>query len=69
MQTPALIPTRTAIPSFMVKNPPAAPATDEIDLGAKAGKQALVPRTDRVPLLVIEDHASLVSGMRTELAK
>lgn len=69
MQTPAHASIRTAIPAFMVANPPVAPATGEIDIGTKRGKQALNPRTDRIPLLVIEDHASLVSGMRAELAK
>lgn len=69
MQTPALIPIGNAIPVFMAANPPVAHTADEIDIGTKAGKRTLTPRTDRIPLLVIEDHASLVSGMRAELAK
>lgn len=53
----------------MVTSSPAAPPSNAIDIGTLADRQSLSPRTDRIPLLVIEDHTSLVSGMRSELAK
>ncbi len=67
MHTSLLLPVRPA--NFAVTGQPsdADSTTDKANTEAK--KQALAPRTEKVPLLVIEDHASLVDGMRSELAK
>lgn len=67
MQTTVHATNRSAIPAFMVTSQP--PAQSTHDMRTTVDGQALSPRTDRIPLLVIEDHASLVGGMRSELAK
>lgn len=69
MQTTAHTDFRAIIPPSMVATSSTKPGSDGTGSDANADKQGLIPRKDRIPLLVIEDHGALVSGMRTELAK
>lgn len=71
MQTPLLTSACAPIPAFLLASqlPLQAPLSDDMDVATLSNGQITAPRTGKTPLLVIEDHASLVDGMRSELMK
>lgn len=71
MQTPLPISICAHIPTFfqLSQSSDPVPPTDEVAVAVATGKRTTTPRAAKTPLLVIEDHVSLVDAIRMELSK